>query len=84
MGQPYSPQQLTVESASVDGELYIVVLILSDPGHTHLRLCSHTTWIAAWKCKHGDCTKGHNLNAQAKPQRDSRWSTAPNDSGSLS
>jgi hypothetical protein len=68
MGQPYAPQQLEIVEAvhGVHGGLYKVVLTTTH----HLVVCSHTTWLAAWKCKHGDCTKGHNFNGRDTTDRE--------------
>lgn len=65
MGLKYDPRQLSVGEPSQEGGNYPILLTLSDSNTepTILPVCNHSTWLAAWKCAHGNCTKGHNFNA---------------------
>jgi hypothetical protein len=77
MGHPYAPQQLTIRPPRTDphgfgSDQYTVMVTIPSSltgcdADIHIPVCHHTTYITAWKCKHGQCTKGHNL-AQATTQ----------------
>lgn len=80
MGQPFRPQQLDIVDPQTATGNYQVVLA-ANTAKRGLVVCGHTTWIAAWKCVHGNCTKGHNFNerTEGSGSSDRRWRVATDD-----
>jgi len=58
-----APQQLRVDAVNTTNsngdadQLYVVIYVTIG-----LRVCSHTTYQAAYRCRYGYCTKGHNYH----------------------
>lgn len=58
-----APQQLRVDeiptiNSNGDADTKFIVVYVT----INVRVCAHTTYLSAYRCKMGQCTKGHNYH----------------------